>query len=153
VIATPPALPVPRCHTQDLAVSLGRGGVGLGNAEVPVSLRNRSGHSCFVFGYAGFGLEDAQHRVQPSRVHWGGTYFGADTGARRVVLRPGARAETLLAWGLNAAPDEPQRGPCEPQTAWLEVTPPDERTHLLVRFKAVVCSHGRLDSPALHAPR
>ena len=151
MLAAPVAIPVPRCHTADLRVTLGRGGVGLGNAEVPVYFRNRSGHACFVFGYAGFGLEDASHRVQPSHVRWGSTYFGGYWKARRVVLRPGARARTILAWGHVGSPDEPQNSPCEPTSEWLEVTPPDETTFVRVRFHDTVCGHGWLNSPPLRA--
>ncbi len=149
MLAAPVAAPVPRCHTADLRVTLGRGGAGLGNVERPVYFRNRSGHACFVFGYAGFGLEDASHRVQPSRVHWGPTYFGGFWKARHVVLQPGARARTILAWGHVASPDEPQQTACEPTSVWLEVTPPDERTFVRVPFRDTVCGHGWLDSPPL----
>ena len=88
-------------------MTLGREGVGLGHAERRVYFRNRSGHACFVFGYAGFGLEDAAHRAMPSRVHWGSTYFGGYWKARRVVLQPGEKAKTILAWAHIGAPDEP----------------------------------------------
>ena len=149
MLAAPVAAPVPRCHTADLRVTLGRGGAGLGNVEVPVYFRNRSRHACFVFGYAGFGLEDASHRVQPSRVIWGSTYFDADTGPHRVVLKPGERAQTLLAWGDNSGPQDPQTYPCQPKSVWLEVTPPDERTFVRVPFGANVCARGTLESSAL----
>jgi hypothetical protein len=69
------------------------------------------------------------------------------------VLKPGKRAETLLAWSDNPGPGEPQSGPCEPAAAWLEVTPPDESTQLLVRFGHRVCAHGYLASPALRRAR
>lgn len=143
------AAPVPRCHTPDLAVSLGRIAAGLGNVEVNVYLRNRSAHTCYVRGYAGFGLEDSGHGVQPSHVRRGSTYFQADPGPRRVVLRPGDRAVTNLAWTDNPFPGEPRRGNCEPLSAWLEVTPPDEHVPLLVRFGTSVCGHGALASSAL----
>jgi hypothetical protein len=106
------ATPIPRCHTPDLRVTLGRGGVGLGNVEVPVYFRNKSGRACFVYGYAGFGLEGPRHRPMRSKVTWGPTYFGGFWEKRRVVLRPGERAETILAWGDNSAPSEPQTYPC-----------------------------------------
>jgi uncharacterized protein DUF4232 len=148
MLAAPVAVPVPRCHTADLRVTLGRGGAAAGTVERPVYFRNRSGRACFVFGYAGFGLESAAHRVQPSHVVWGATLATA-TRPHRVVLQPGDRAETVLAWSDVSRVDESQSYPCEPKSAWLEVTPPDERTFVRVRFGAVVCDHGMLSSPAL----
>jgi hypothetical protein len=44
-----------RCHSSQLAISLGRWEVGLGNIGVNVYLRNRSPDTCFVVGYVGFG--------------------------------------------------------------------------------------------------
>jgi hypothetical protein len=140
-----------RCHTSELAVSLGRIGAGLGNVGVDVSLRNRSMHTCFVFGYVGFGLRDRHRRRQRSRVRWGSTYFQIDPRPHRVVLRPGTRAVANLAWTANPLPGERQNGPCEPTSYWLEVTPPDERASHLVRFRQVVCGHGALASTALTA--
>jgi hypothetical protein len=143
---------VPRCHTGELGASLGRFGVGLGNAATEVALQNRSGHECFVYGYPGFGLQDRHHRVQPSRVTWGGTYFQSDPGPHRNVLRPGRRAYSDLAWDDKPGPGENVRSPCEPVSTWLEVTPPDERDYLLVRFGKFgqrICAHGHLVATAL----
>jgi hypothetical protein len=41
---------------------------------------------------------------------------------------------------------------CRP-SAWLEVTPPDERSFRLVRFRGLVCDHGHLTVTALSATR
>lgn len=142
---------ISRCHTSELAVSLGRMEAGLGNVGVNVYLRNRSAPTCFVFGYVGFRLRDRHRRRQPSRVRWGNTYFQIDPRPHRVVLRPGARAVANLAWTANPLPGERQNGPCEPTSSWLEVTPPEERASRLVRFGAVVCGHGALASAALTA--
>jgi hypothetical protein len=140
-----------RCHTSQLAVSLGRMEAGLGNVGVNVYLRNGSTHTCFMFGYVGFGLRDRHRRRQPSRVRWGSTYFQIDPLPHRVVLRPGARAVTNLAWTANPLPGERKKGPCEPTSYWLEVTPPDERASRLVKFGAVVCGHGKPASTVVKA--
>jgi uncharacterized protein DUF4232 len=134
-------------------VSLGRIHAGLGNVGVDLFLRNMSTRTCSLRGYVGLGLQDARHRTQHSEVRRGSTYFVADAGPRRVVLSAGASAVASLAWTDNAVPGEPQRGRCEPASAWLEVTPPGERTHVLVRLGASVCAHGRLVTTALHAAR
>ncbi len=144
---------VSRCHTSELDVSLSGGGAALGNVGVNVYMRNRSTHACFVFGYVGFGLENERHERQRARVRWGNTYFRIDPGSHRVILRPGARAVTNLAWTDNPLPGERQKYPCEPTSSWLEVTPPDERAYRLVRFGTVVCGHGALASTALTASK
>jgi len=140
---------IPRCHTGDLRASLGRFGVGLGNATTEVSLRNRSDHQCFVYGYPGIGLEDSRHHEQRSRLTWSVTYFQLDPRPHLIVLSPGRRAYSNLAWSENPGPGENVRGPCEPVSVWLEVTPPDEREHLLARFGQHICAHGRLFATAL----
>jgi hypothetical protein len=140
--------PLPRCHTPDLKVYLGRGGAAAGSIETDVGFRNRTTHACFVYGYAGFGLKDARHRVKPSRVTWGSTFAHRDPGRHRVVLRSGRAAFASLAWSDVPAPGEDQRS-CGSASAWLQVTPPDERRYRLVRFSGMVCNHGHLTATAL----
>lgn len=137
------------CRPSELAASLVGAGVGLGNAHAHVYLRNTSARTCVLRGYLGFELQTEQHRVQPSRVTHGSTYFQDDPGPHPIILGPGAGAVADLAWTEVAAPDEPHSGACEPPSAWLEVTPPDARSPLLVRFGASVCDHGRLRTTAL----
>jgi Domain of unknown function (DUF4232) len=139
---------VPRCHTPDLRVYLVGGRGAAGTLVTDVAFRNRSAHTCFVFGYAGFGLEDAHHRLLPSRVTWGSTVARRDPGRHRVVLRPGRAAFANLSWS-----DVPVGNERCVQPAWLEVTPPDEFTHRLVPLKAPVCNHGHLTATALSRTR
>jgi uncharacterized protein DUF4232 len=139
---------LPRCHTADLRISLGRGGGAAGSIEREVVFRNRSGHTCFVYGYAGFGLENARHHAKPSRVTWGSTFAQRDPGRYRVVLRPGRAAFANLAW--NDVPVGNER--CG-VSAWLQVTPPDERRYRLLRFGGIVCNHGHLTATALSRSR
>lgn len=146
------ASPVARCHTADLRVTLGPIQVGTTNVGTEVAFRNVSGRACRVYGYAGFGLEDAHHRPQRSHLRWGNTYFRTDPRPHRVVLQPGRAAFAVLAWTDNPAPDE-RTSACEPVSAWLEVTPPDERTFRRVRFGERACYHGNLVATALSARR
>jgi Protein of unknown function (DUF4232) len=150
MLAAPVVAPVPRCTTADLQVTLGRGGAAAGTVERPVFFRNRSGRACFVFGYAGFGLENAARKVQASHVIWGPT-FAISTKPHRVVLQAGQRAETVLAWSDVPHPGESQKYPCQPKSAWLEVTPPDEPAFVRLPFGEVVCNRGTLRTPALRA--
>jgi len=136
--------PLARCHTPDLRIYLGRGSGAAGTIETEVAFRNRSGHACFVFGYAGFGLENAHHQVKPSRVTWGSTVAQRDPGRHRVVLAPGRAAFANLVWS-----DVPVGNERCGTSAWLLVTPPDERQHRLVRFGGIVCNRGHLTATAL----
>ena len=90
MLAAPP--PPPRCTTSELRVTLGRSGVGLGNVETPILVRNVGGRICFVAGYASIALP------VPWRVIEGSSYFEHDPKPHRVVLRPGDRAETQIAY-------------------------------------------------------
>lgn len=144
--------PLPRCHTADLGIYLGRGGGAAGSIEREVAFRNRSSHPCFVYGYAGFGLENARHHVKPSWVTWGSTFAQRDPGRHRVVLRPGRAAFANLAWSDVPVGGEDQRS-CGGVSAWLQVTPPDERRYRLVRFGGIVCNHGHLTATALSRSR
>jgi hypothetical protein len=143
--------PMPRCHTADLHVYLGRAGAAAGSLATEVGFRNQTRRSCFVYGYAGFGLESKRHHVKPSVVIWGNTFAQRDPGRHRVVLSPGRAAFANLAWS-----DVPVRGEgwhCGGTAAWLQVTPPDERRYRLLRFDAIVCDHGRLTATALSRTR
>ncbi len=144
--------PVPRCHTSDLHIYLGRGGAAAGSVETEVAFRNRSGHPCFVYGYAGFGLENARHQAKPSRVTWGSTFAQRDPGRHRVVLTPGRAAFANLAWSDVPVLRENQRS-CGGVSVWLQVTPPDERQPRLAPFREIVCNHGHLTATALSRTR
>jgi hypothetical protein len=140
--------PLGRCHTRDLRVYLGRSGAAAGSLETEVVFRNRSSHSCFVYGYPGFGLENARRQVMPSHVTWGSTFAQRDPGRHRIILTPGRAAFANLAWSDVPVAGEDQRT-CGGLSAWLQVTPPDEQRFRLVPFKAMVCSYGHLTATAL----
>jgi hypothetical protein len=139
---------VPRCHTPELRVYLVGGGGAAGTIVSDIAFRNRSGHTCFVFGYPGLGLESARHFLLPSRVTWGSTPARRDPRPHRVVLRRGRAAYANLSWS-----DVPTGSERCVQPRWLEVTPPDEFTHRIVPFKAPVCSRGHLTVTALSRTR
>lgn len=146
------ASPVPRCQTSELRVTLGPIQVGTTNVGTEVAFHNVGGRTCHVYGYPGFALEDVHHRQQRSHLRWGSTYFRTDPRPHRVLLRPGRAAFAELAWTDNPAPDENIRT-CEPVSAWLEVTPPDEHTFRRVRFGQRACYHGSLAATALSVRR
>jgi len=141
-------LALARCHTPDLHVYLVGTRGAAGTLAGDIAFRNRSAHTCFVFGHPGLGLEDSHHRLLRSRVTWGSTVARHDPGPHRVVLGPGHAAYANLSWS-----DVQVRNERCAQPRWLEVTPPDEFTHRLVPFRAPVCNHGHLTVTALSRTR
>lgn len=145
-VVTPPL--VPRCHTRNLHVYLIPNGAAAGSYAFDLAFQNRSGHACFVYGYPGLGLEDAHHRPQPSRVTWGSSIARRDPRPHRVVLAP-----DRAAFASMSGSDVPRGSERCRAYPWLEVTPPDERTHRTIRFGITVCDHGHLTVTALSATR
>jgi hypothetical protein len=142
------ATTVPRCRTDGLRVYLLPGGGAAGTIDGDIAFRNVGSHACFVYGHPGLGLESRRHRLRPSRVTWGSTVARRDPGAHQVMLAPGRAAFANLSYS-----DVPRGSERCVSSAWLEVTPPDERTHRLVPFRGPVCDHGHLTVTALSATR
>ncbi|HEX4344095.1 MAG TPA: DUF4232 domain-containing protein [Solirubrobacteraceae bacterium] len=135
-----------RCHTRDLSGTLHAGSPGAGQRYAVLVLRNRSQSTCSVAGYVGMRLLDAKGRGLPTNV------VRDSAKPQRVSLRAGARASTLLHWTAIPSGSEPTSGACEPTPAKVEVTPPDETTHLLVPWRlGAVCGKGRIDILRLRA--
>ncbi|MEU9481813.1 DUF4232 domain-containing protein [Streptomyces sp. NPDC048191] len=132
------AAAVSACRTADLTASLHGSQAGAGNFGKTLVLANSSHRTCTVTGYPGVGLENAKHKTQRIKVVWGATYFQRDPGRHTVTLKPGQAATAGLAW--NAPQGRASRTP-----AYLQVTPPNERTHLTIPF-----APGAIDAGALH---
>ena len=131
----------PRCHTSDLSASLRPLNSGAGQRYAALSLTNRSGHVCQVYGYVGMLLLDGNGTPLPTDV-----VRNANPGPQIVSLAPGQSAFTLLHWTVVAGPGESQTAQCEPQPVYVEITPPDETTQLVVGWNMqFVCLHGRID--------
>jgi hypothetical protein len=122
--APPPS--IPRCHTNEVAVTF----TGF-HRGVALWLRNRSPRACHVYGYEGLGFLDSQGKLLPthlSRV--------AETHSR-VLLSPGGSAHATLVWQVPGQPPvtptvmPDQKRPIV-NPSQVEITPPDEYTHLTV---------------------
>jgi len=136
---TTPAGPQ-RCHTADLAASLGRADSGMGHTGVTLVLTNRSTRPCRLYGYGGLQLLDAAGSPLPThqvRVR--------QPGPRLVRLAPGASAYSDLYWVSM-----PMDAPCA-QAAVLLVTPPDETEPIRTAALGSVCEQGRIQQTAYTA--
>ena len=137
--------PTPRCHTADLSATLRPLNSAAGQRYAALSLANQSGHTCQVYGYVGMLLLDGSSTPLPTNV-----VRNANPGPEVVSLAPGQSAFTVLHWTVVAGPGESQTAQCEPQPAYVEITPPDETTQLIVDWNMqFVCLHGRIDLGAL----
>ena len=126
-----------RCHTADLSGRLGFIQGAAGSRFGPLVLKNRSPHTCTLFGYVGGQLYNAAGRKLPTRI-----VRDHSRPKRTVTLAPGRRAFADLHWA--AIPSGGARS-C-PQPRSFAVTPPDERTQLRVRWTAGrICGRGRID--------
>lgn len=133
---TPRAAVTPRCHTADLSGRFGFIQGAAGGRFGPIVLTNRSHHTCTVRGYVGGLLVGSGgHTLHTDIVR------DHSLTPHTVTLRSGRSAQTQIHW--EAIPTGSETCPT-PRS--MEVTPPDETTHLLLHWTSdVVCGHGRID--------
>jgi len=122
------AVSVPRCLTQNLSAGLHGDQALVGNRGFILTLTNTGSSECSLYGYPGLGLQDASHHVRPSHTHWGGTYFDQDPGRHLIVLSPGETASADFAYFSGTG------GSTDSVATYLEVTPPNDFTYLVVRI-------------------
>ena len=133
------------CRTSDLSARLGRVDAGAGQRYVTLTLTNRSGHSCHTYGYVGMQLLDGRGHALPTSVVRDRSQRPA-----RVTLAPGGHASTVLHWSVIPSSADPH-GQCGPAPRRLEVTPPDETTHLTIAWAGgQVCERGQITVTRLH---
>jgi hypothetical protein len=137
----------PRCDTSDLTASIRALNPAAGQRYAALDLTNVSGQACQVYGYVGMLLLDAGHHPLPTTAVW-----GAPPSSPAVVLEPGQVAFAQLHWAtVPGFPDEQASG-CLPAPSFVEITPPDETTQLVISWDlGEVCLHGRIDVLALAA--
>ncbi len=148
IVAAPPSLAVAGCRTAQLTVAPEDGDAGASNRAVRYRIHNRSAHSCTLYGYPGIQLLDANRRPLPTHLTWSTiAYLFTGPPARLVRLTSGGDAFFALGW--SHAPPAP--GACPP-APYMLVTPPNERTSLLLRDGPDSCG-GRLTASPVQAAR
>jgi hypothetical protein len=137
---------VQRCHTTDLSGSftIVPDSAAAGNVSANITLKNISNHACWVYGYPGMLLLGSSHQALPTDV-----VRDHAASARRVTLIPNGSATA----SARFSPDVPgsgdsQSGSCQPVSHYVEITPPDETTHLVVSVRPAtsVCERGTLQT-------
>ena len=143
-----PALPyVPRCHTSQVAINAVDGDAGVGHVGILFRVRNRSARFCGMYGYPGAQLLDARYRALPTSVARGPGYLSGNPRPQLVRLVAGASAYFVLEWVHVPSP-----GQTCPLASYMRVTPPDERTSIVVATRADACG-GRLTATPIEPTR
>jgi hypothetical protein len=118
-----------------------------GHIVLTYGLRNISGAPCTLFGYPGLQMTDALGKPLPTQVSRGGSYtFVAET-PTPVSLSP--QAEASFYAGYSDAPTGGETS-C-PQSAELEVTPPNDPGKISLADQIAPCEHGSVTVSPVHA--
>ncbi|HEU5428282.1 MAG TPA: DUF4232 domain-containing protein [Actinocrinis sp.] len=142
----PSASGVPMCVSTDLSptVSIVAGSAGAGHELMNVALMNNSGHTCTVFGFPGLQLEDRNNAGQATDV-----VRNFAVKPTTIVVKNNASVAATVQFDFDVpAADEPQTGPCEAQSVYLGIIPPDEKRQLSATIQGgpvTVCQHGKLN--------
>lgn len=137
--------PADRCHTSQLAATrVGNAGVATGNVYQQFALTNRSGDSCWLYGYVGLLLEDSGARPLPTQVERG---FAPRLSPRQFTLPPGVGAPFWLHWS-----DIPSGAAACPEAAILLVTPPNETAQLTVDGISITACRGMIEESPVMPP-
>lgn len=127
-----------RARTSDLSAELAWVEGAAGSRYSAIVLTNRSQRTHSIYGYGGLQLLDARGRTVPTR-----QVRDRTTRPTQVVLRPGMSAHADLHWSAVAQGSDSQTGTCQPEPAFLLVTPPDETRSLRIPWNAgPVCAQG-----------
>lgn len=132
-----------RCHTSQLSASFNivPGSQGAGHELALVSLTNDSKQNCVVYGYVGMQLLDKNKHPLPTNV------VRSQDQPTQVSLASGQTASASVRFSPDVpGTGEPTSKQCEPTSYYVEVTPPDETTHLTAKISPAtpVCEHGSL---------
>ena len=135
---------IPPCRTEDLSATLIPGSPGAGQRYATLELMNNSNHSCHTYGHVGLQLLGTHGSRVSTDTVWDST-----PAAQRIVLGPYAAATAQLHWAVIAGIGD-QTGPCVNAPTHIEITPPDETSHLELKWTGgTVCERGRIDVTAL----
>jgi hypothetical protein len=118
-----------------------------GTTVATFELRNRGSAPCALFGYVGLQMLDAQSNPLPTTVQRGGGVAAINGSPQRLVLQPGDAADFLV-----QASNVPTGTQSCPESAKLEVTPPDEREFTVVDATLRACG-GVLKVSPVQAPQ
>ena len=132
----PAAAVIPACTAGSLGawVAVDQGNGAAGTIYYPLEFTNISGHACSLYGYPGVSAISRTGSQLGSPAGWGSL-----SGAKRVILAPGATAHTILAYHDAAVTTSPGCHPVN-TTFKLNVIPPGQRSSTDAAFDLEACS-------------
>jgi len=116
------------CAPDQLAVSEGPGGVGLGSETLSFTFKNTSSVECYLEGYPGLQMLNAQGSTISTQVHWGSSVSVPPEPVTKVAVSPGGSAYFLIGFALGTGYGSEQ---C-PTANFLDITPPNDQGYLKV---------------------
>jgi hypothetical protein len=135
---------IPACTTSELSAMIVPGSPGAGQRYATLELMNNSRNACHTYGHVGLQFLGRDGRPVATDVIW-----DSNPAPRRVVIPAGGAATAQLHWAAVPGTGD-QSGPCVTPPTQIEITPPDETSHLEIAWKGgVVCERGRIDVAAL----
>jgi hypothetical protein len=138
--------PTPRCSAASLKGEIASGDAAAGNRYAKLVVTNTGKTACTLYGYGGLALANASGADQPTKLT-----RALDPKPSLVTLQPGQKASKNLHWGAVPDGTESTTGPCEPESAGLNVIPPDETQPFAVKQSlGSVCEHGTIDGSAYY---
>jgi hypothetical protein len=141
------SLRAPQCRTDQLAARHSETGAGLGHGGFVLRLTNRSSHPCLIGGYVGLLRLDVHRRPVRTVVHRGSGYLFPSARPRNIILAPGRNVYAGVEWLDGPVDSEPAS--CSTAGHDLEVTPPNETTHLTIYAPTSACADGALSTTAI----
>jgi hypothetical protein len=136
----------PRCSASTLKGEVSNGDAAAGNRYAKLVVTNTGKTACTLYGYGGLALANASGADMPTKLT-----RTLDPKPTLVTLQPGQKAAKNLHWGAVPDGTESTSGPCEPESAGLNVIPPDEKQPFAVKANlGSVCEHGTIDGSAYH---
>jgi hypothetical protein len=123
------AVSSPRCHTGRLFIApvANSGQAGVGHNGLTFRIKSLTQQTCYMEGYPGMLLVDANAHDIATHVQWGNGYLFGNPARQQVMLKTGQSAYFGLEWVINPTP-----GQSCPNARYLLVTPPDETTTVVV---------------------
>ncbi|TCO58208.1 DUF4232 domain-containing protein [Actinocrispum wychmicini] len=135
-----------RCSAATLKGDVQNGDAAAGNRYAKLVVTNTGKAACTLYGYGGLALANATGTDMPTKLT-----RTLDPKPTLVTLQPGQKATKNLHWGAVPDGTESTSGPCEPESAGLNVIPPDETQPFAVKANlGSVCEHGTVDGSAYY---
>lgn len=138
-----------QCRVSQLSARAGPSQAGLGHVGFVLVLTNRSATSCATGGFVGLQRLGARHRPLITDTHRGSGYLYRSPPPRTILLAPGHSVSAGVEWLDGPVGSEPDS--CSAAGHFLEVTPPDDTAHLVIRAATADCDHGYVSTTALVA--